>query len=83
MKHSKLPWTIVERKYGHVYINSDKQQTIVSEHSLTGGRADAEFIVTACNYHQDLIDACHNLLRGTVRKESVFDMLDEIERIKL
>lgn len=54
MYHSKLPWKIAKSHRGIVYVNSDIDYTIVSEHSLATGREDAEFIVKACNEYYTL-----------------------------
>ena len=76
MKHSKLPWEID----GQEDIVTADGKCIFYSNLDANSLVNLEFIVTACNYHQDLMDACHSLLTNKADKDSVWRLLDEIER---
>lgn len=53
-EHTKLPWHAA-----NVHIFSPKNELIASIH---GSRANQEFIVRACNSHDELLAACRAAL---------------------
>ena len=97
MEHSKLPWEVVKDKESveiakcflrskptsFVMIGNEVQLFGMLPNSIGEADANADFLVKACNYHQDLMDACRNLLTDEADKDSVWRLLDEIERSTL
>lgn len=65
-EHTPLPWKIRTRETPSIdtatwYIETDS--ALVAEvHSWVSSEANARFIVTACNSHADLLEACCNAL---------------------
>lgn len=55
---SPLPWRAYDRGIGYEVLRADIDESINGEFRETLTKADAEFIVLACNNHQYLVDAC-------------------------
>lgn len=76
---SKLGWKIVPTqcfvdKYNIIQYVDDGY--IVIGYGLT--KTNAEHIVKCCNYHEDLMDACKNVLDGNIDKDSLRRLINEI-----
>lgn len=63
MKHTKLPWTIeYDHKGRAAAIGSDN--ILIAALSGRDPKGNAEFIVRACNSHEDLLEACREVQRA-------------------
>ena len=61
MKHTMLPWVIVEEDMEediYYYIKDESYYTVVDPELGIAKYEDADFIVRACNAHYDLVAAC-------------------------
>ena len=56
MSHTKLPWYATETDVQSAAINEDNYVC------KTDTREDAQFIVTACNCHAELIEALQDIV---------------------
>lgn len=77
LSHCPTPWTVEEREDGWYEI----------DHSGMGGlecrlsKEDAEFIVRACNSHEDLLEACKAILwRATWDGAPQADLVEDCTR---
>lgn len=65
-EHTPVPWRVkTEQKCAHgrhVHVGPNRGPTVADVH-LWCGQADAEFIVRACNAHEDLLAACEAALK--------------------
>ncbi len=76
-KHTKLPWKITdENRAGDIYIGNKDMHVLIVTPQLLGdstGPANAEYIVRACNSHEDLLKAC----------EKSWKLLQEVARMNI
>ena len=80
MEALKLPLkqTVIQYIDKNVREIRDADLNTVLQFPFDFPKEKAAFVVKACNYHQDLYDACQNLLNGAVDRNSVHDLLCEI-----
>ena len=59
-KHSNLPWHVAKQDHGVFLMGGDAQLYCIAK---VDNEANAEFIVTAVNHHDELVDALRSINR--------------------
>ena len=98
MKHTPTPyhfikedWTIRSKEIDHSTQMADYKGSIICslveghgnrEHALEETKANAHFIITACNSHDELVEACKEILvvRGREGHAEYSIAMDHIEQ---
>jgi len=80
MKHTTLPWKIFPALDGRYHIMAD-YQTIITIWDFPEAKANAEFIVRACNCHEELVDLCQYIDYAVGGDEGEVYVNDEILEI--
>lgn len=88
MEHTELPWEVSDQRamgkgviwFHRIYCRGTLAPARGCGATPEEAKANAEFIVLSCNYHQNLIDACENMLKGTIDIESLRNLVNEINR---
>lgn len=92
MKHRKLPWYVMNDEYkeGCFYIASSIDAeledieicSVWNKWTEDQGKANAEFIVKACNAHYELLDICEHIFDSVVQGDAVLEDIEQIKGLK-
>jgi len=92
MKHTPTPWLVNVWTTGRRTIETDNRLVIAEIHQTHKDKertANAEFIVRACNCHDELLEACQYLVdafatvaQGSLEQKGISRALQILAKIK-